>query len=330
MSVRRIGNGPIITPALDPSIGDNIQGPSLIKVPKWIPNRLGEYYLYFADHKGGHIRLAYANAVEGPWTVYSPGSLNLRDTPFAQSAPDFTPEDLAAYRRQMTANGIDENLFRDLAKDAVTPHIASPDVHVDEAGKRIVMYYHGLQSFGRQSTRVATSPDGVNFTPIGGELGRTYWRAFPYEGMTYAMTMPGVLYRSTDPFGGFEEGPTLFKSNMRHSAVLVRGTDLFVVWSEVGAAPPERLLLSRIRMEGPWTTWRIDATRELLRPETSWEGADLPLVPSYRSVAPGRVNQLRDPALFTLGERVYLIYAVAGESGLALAEIRGLPSSTRR
>jgi hypothetical protein len=52
VSVTRLGNGPIIGPDIHPSIGDNIQGPSLIKVPSWVKDPLGKYYLYFADHKG--------------------------------------------------------------------------------------------------------------------------------------------------------------------------------------------------------------------------------------------------------------------------------------
>ena len=56
--VERLLDGPIIGPDLDPSIGQNIQGPSLIRVPDWVENRLGNYYLYFADHKGRYIRLA--------------------------------------------------------------------------------------------------------------------------------------------------------------------------------------------------------------------------------------------------------------------------------
>jgi hypothetical protein len=50
--VERLLDGPIISPDLHPSIGVNIQGPSLIRVPDWIGGRLGDYYLYFADHKG--------------------------------------------------------------------------------------------------------------------------------------------------------------------------------------------------------------------------------------------------------------------------------------
>jgi hypothetical protein len=49
--VTRRDNGPIIGPDLHPSIGVNIQGPWLIRVPDWIGDRLGAYYLYFAYHK---------------------------------------------------------------------------------------------------------------------------------------------------------------------------------------------------------------------------------------------------------------------------------------
>jgi len=30
----------------------------MIRAPEWIEGRLGDYYLYFADHKGRYIRLA--------------------------------------------------------------------------------------------------------------------------------------------------------------------------------------------------------------------------------------------------------------------------------
>ena len=33
------------------------------------------------------------------------------------------------------------------------------------------------------------------------------------------------------------------------------------------------------------------------------------------------MNQLRDPAIFEEGGRTYLLYAVAGEEGIALAEL---------
>ncbi len=48
--IERLLDAPILTPATHPSIGENIQGPSLIRVPDWVPEALGRYYLYFVDH----------------------------------------------------------------------------------------------------------------------------------------------------------------------------------------------------------------------------------------------------------------------------------------
>ncbi len=71
MKVRaeRVGKAPIITPHMDARMGDNINGPSLIEAPAWLPGRLGSYYLYFAHHDGQYIRLAYADRLEGPWKL---------------------------------------------------------------------------------------------------------------------------------------------------------------------------------------------------------------------------------------------------------------------
>jgi hypothetical protein len=151
-------------------------------------------------------------------------------------------------------------------------------------------------------------------------LGRPYMRAFQRDGMTYAMAMPGQFYRSKDGMHGFEPGPNLFNPNMRHSAVMKRGGELWVFRTQVGEAP-ERILLSRIDLTGDWYGWKASAPTEILRPERSWEGADAALVPSVRSTAYGQVNQLRDPAIFEENGRVYLLYAVAGESGIAIAEV---------
>jgi hypothetical protein len=182
------------------------------------------------------------------------------------------------------------------------------------------MYFHGLEQFGLQQSRVAVSSDGLHFLAREEILGRTYMRAFEQNGFTYVLAMPGVFYRSTDRLGGFSEGPTLFNRNMRHSALLVRGNELLVFWTQVGDVP-ERILLSRIDISGPWLDWHESEPVEVLRPEHDWEGAEAPLVPSQRSVAYGQVNQLRDPAIFVEDGRTYLLYAVAGESGIAIAEV---------
>ena len=62
MRVVRLSAEPIIRPYMDERMGSNINGPSLIRVPDWIEEPLGRYYLYFADHKGACIRLACSDA----------------------------------------------------------------------------------------------------------------------------------------------------------------------------------------------------------------------------------------------------------------------------
>jgi hypothetical protein len=182
------------------------------------------------------------------------------------------------------------------------------------------MYFHGLSAFGRQETRVAVSTDGLRFETRPDTLGRSYFRVFRHGGYHYALAMPGQLYRSASGLDGFEEGPRLFDASMRHSAVLVRGDTLLVFFTRVGDEP-ERILLSRVDLAGPWESWQETEPVEILRPERPWEGADLPLLPSRRSVAYGPVNQLRDPAIYAEGGDVYLLYSVAGERGIAIAEL---------
>lgn len=321
MRVERLLDAPIISAVLDASIGQNIQGPSLIRVPDWLENPLGVYYLYFADHKGSYIRLAYADELTGPWHIYQPGSLQLAQSQFPERPPEVPDEGLERVQAAYAAAGIDlSSLQHDPLLELTAPHIASPDVHVVDDHQRIVMYFHGLEDFGTQLSRVATSTDGIHFHARPEILGRTYMRAFEYAGFVYALAMPGQFYRSNDGLSRFERGPRLFDQNMRHSAVLVRGDQLLVFWTRVGDAP-ECIVLSRIDLSQPWDEWQESSAVEVLRPERAWEGADQPLEPSVRSVAYGPVNQLRDPAVFCEHGRTYLLYAVAGESGIAIAEL---------
>lgn len=299
MNVRRFATNPIITPALDPSIGSNINGPSLIRVPAWLPNPLGRYYLYFAHHQGEFIRLAYADDLRGPWRIYSPGTLRLDQTP---------------------CHG----------------HIASPDVHVDETNLRLIMYYHGpvlasheaaateaTQRFpivGGQRSFVATSTDGIHFVSGDEILGNSYFRVFHWQGWTYALAMPGIFYRSRNGFTDFEQGPVLFSDAMRHAALLLRDDVLTVFYSNAGDCP-EQILAAHIELAADWRAWQASPPVPVLWPEMEYEGGDLPLLPSLRGAIHERVRQLRDPGIFIEDGRVFLLYSVAGESGLGLAEI---------
>jgi hypothetical protein len=318
VTVTRLADGPIIHPQLDPSIGVNIQGPSVIRVPAWLENPLGKYYLYFADHKGRYIRLAYADAVTGPWKIHVPGTLRIEDSYFLTSQPAVSAEQRLQYETYFAGTG--EQFPHDRMIDLTVPHIASPDVHVDDAKQRIVMYYHGLDELASQVSRVAVSSDGINFVARPEILGRTYWRGFDWQGQRYGLAMPGQFYRSDDPLSGFVKGPLLFNPKMRHCAVMLRNNELWVFWTQAGDAP-EHIKLSTLQLSGDWMDWQQVDHGEVLRPEKSWEGADAPVVASMRSTAYGVVNELRDPAILLDDGKIYLFYAVAGESGIAVAEL---------
>lgn len=85
--------------------GNNINGPCLIKVPDFVKQPLGKYYLYFAHHSGKYIRMAYSDDVVGPYKLYEGGVLHVTNTP-----------------------GYD--------------HVASPDVVIETDNKKLTMYYH--------------------------------------------------------------------------------------------------------------------------------------------------------------------------------------------
>ena len=283
----RLAENPLVHPGLSPRIGLNINGPSLIRVPDWVEKPLGRYYLYFAHHQGEHIRLAYADQVRGPWTVHEPGVLDLADT-------------------------------------ACLDHIASPDAHVDAAGRRVILYFHGVTPEGQRSFR-AVSEDGLRFRAERVPLGPFYFRVFEQGGAYYAIAKRteapggGILLHSPDGIAPFEPGPFLLP-NMRHAALWKQGDRLHVFYSR-GEDCPERILHTILDLRGDWRDWRTGEATEILRPETGYEGADLPLRPSRFGAIHEPAHELRDPAIFEEDGRLILLYTGAGESCICGAEL---------
>lgn len=285
MRVRRLTQHPIIYPHMDDRMGDNINGPSLIRVPDWLPNPLGKYYLYFAHHKGTYIRLAYSDHLEGPWQIYRPGVLDLKD----------------AYCNE---------------------HVASPEVLILSDRKEIRMYYHGccMPNGPKQVTRLASSNDGHKFTALPEILGSSYWRTFEWKGFTHALEMPGRIKRSKDGISNFEEGPQLFSPNMRHAALKLVDSRLYVFYSSVQDCP-EQILFCTIDLSPDWLEWKETAPTALLQPVFDYEGVDFPVTPSKRGWIAEPVHQLRDPCIFEEDNKTFLLYTVAGEQGIAIAEL---------
>ena len=344
---RRLPGSPILQHTMDERLVAearrygyvNVNGPSLIRVPSWVENPLGRYYLYFAHHKGETIRLAYADRVEGPWNVYAPGVLELHDSGFATKEPETAgplrsmldlwrvgtaTEFIALTRVGIAAlEGRRTRKERGIAgSDETRPHIASPDVLVDHERREIRMYYHGLVERRLQMSRMAVSPDGLRFRARPELIAAPYLRVLKRDGVFYGLAMPGLLYRSEDGLTGFRvRSRPLFAANTRHAALWAEGDTLYVFYTRVGDAP-ERILCSAVDIHSAdWDEWIPGPPVEVLRPEQSWEGAGLPIEPSVRGESPIPVRELRDPAILVEGDRVYLSYAAAGEQAIAIAEL---------
>lgn len=284
--VRRCEANPLIEFKTSASLGRNINGPSVIRVPAWIKNPLGKYYMYFGHHGGKHIRLAYADALQGPWRIHEPGTLKLDE-----------------------AKGF-------------SGHIASPDVHVDEQEQEIRMYFHG-PARGGQKTGVATSKDGLAFAASGTLLGEFYFRVFRWKEYDYAIAKAGntgwgSLSRSKDGVTPFEKRGNFIRM-IRHAAVMIRGEHLLVFYSRAEDSP-ERIVVATVALADDWKDWTASEPVDVIQPEKDYEGISHPNLPSdYGSAI--NVRQLRDPCIFQEDGRTYLFYSIAGEMGIAMAEL---------
>ncbi len=107
----------------------------------------------------------------------------------------------------------------------------------------------------------------------------------------------------------------------RHTAVWVRDGVPYVFFSRIGDEP-ERILVTRIENAGEdWTGWRFTRPVTVLRPREAYEGVDEAVTLSRAGLIDRLAHQLRDPAVYGEGGRLYLVYAAGGEHSLALAEL---------
>ena len=321
VNATRLAQNPLITVDSSASLGGNVNGPTVIRVPDWVERPLGRYYMYFANHMGTFIRLAYADAIAGPWKIYEPGVLHVRDTAFFRPQPD-PVETLADFYT----------------------HVASPEIFVDIARKRLVMWVHGWWTNGErwpsdpvrarawarqmsygQYTQAAESTDGIHFELRPAITRQSYLRVFQHDGVFYSLARLGQLARAKDPFAAFELGPNPFRDSayanrVRHVGLLVRGRQLHVVFTAIGDAP-ERVLMSTIDLTADWSAWRASPPIDVLQPETRYECADLAVAPSEPGDVEGRVRQIRDPFVFEEEGRAFLFYSICGEQGIAAASL---------
>lgn len=324
LTVQRVPQNPLITVSSSKTLGDNVNGPTVVRVPSWVQRPLGRYYMYFANHMGTFVRMAYAPAVTGPWTVYEPGVLDVRDTAFYREQPD-PVETLADFYT----------------------HVASPEILLESAPPRMVMWTHGWWTRGEkwpvkpaearswarehaygQFTQAAVSTDGVHFTVQPAITRTSYLRVFRRGATYYGVSRLGLVSQATDPLAEFTAGPNLFVNTryagrVRHVALLQRGDSLWVFFTAIGDAP-EHVVAARVDLTGDWTSWHADGFHDVLTPETPYECASLPDAPSESGDISTPVRQIRDPFVFEEDGRAFLFYSTCGEQGIAAARLDGL------
>jgi hypothetical protein len=182
---------------------------------------------------------------------------------------------------------------------------------------------------------VALSSDGLNFNTIPQVIGSFYMRVFRWNNSFFGFTKGGELFQSKDgiiPFkvigNPFIDGPLGAKIGdphynrsgcIRHLAVDINDNVLAVYYTKIGDSP-ERIYRSFIDLTVNPAIWEASPPEEILRPETEYEGARLPIEPSKSSAGYG--NAVRDPYVYTEGNKKYLLYSVKGEAGIAIAEIK--------
>lgn len=317
----RFRENPLITLSTSPSIGDNANGPTVIRVPDWVQRPLGRYYMYFAHHSGQFIRLAYADSLRGPWRIHEPGVLHVKDTAFYRPQPD--PKD---------------------SPPGVYTHVASPEVYVDHARRRIVLWVHGMWTEGQrwlearadaaawvrqhqygQYTQAAESADGLAFGTLPSITRQSYLRVFQRQGTYYGMARLGQLLKSTDLLGSFELGGSPFRDTpyngrVRHVTLLEEADRVHIFFTAIGDAP-ESILHTTMATSGDWREWRIGAVEQVLTPEAAYECPGLPNEPSAVGEIDRPARQLRDPVVFREDGRTYLFYTFCGEQGVAGAEV---------
>ena len=319
--VTRFATNPLVTVKSSATLGANVNGPTVIRVPSWVKQPLGKYYMYFGNHRGVFIRLAYADAVTGPWKIHEPGVWHVKDSALYRPQPDSA------------------------SFGGFNTHFASPEIFIDNANRRIVLWAHGWYTNGErwpaepqaaqawatkngygQFTQGAVSTDGLTFTAQPAITRESYIRVFERGGTLYGMARLGVLIRSASPVAGFDVGPNAFRdtsygtNRVRHIALVPRGNRLHVLFTAIGDAP-ESLLHSTIDMTRDWSEWRVSTPAVVMQPETDYECGQLPVAKSAVGDIFEPARQIRDPHVLEDEGRTYLFYAICGEQGVAGAEI---------
>ena len=212
-------NGGAVIANTSNSNSDNTGFPSVVRLPDWLDaadraHPSARYYMYWGNHTGDFIRMKWAASLNGTWTDYDVNA--------------------GAIKGVFDVGGNDP-----MRNDY--DHVSAPDVIIDDANQRFVMYFHGQREASNPAPRVherfvATSGTGLNFNdPVSGNgesghgpvevtdltnegltrdvwIGDEYMKVFQKNGRFYGVGKRGAINAapasgdiwaqpSDDPFG---------------------------------------------------------------------------------------------------------------------------------
>lgn len=336
------------------SDGQSINSPMVIRLPKWLAKKdrvspKAKYYMYFAHHGGKYIRMAWAENIEGPWTLHNVS----QDTDLDKKGV------LSLYTK--TEDGYDSQMR--ISPQIVTKgHIASGYVVLDHKTKKFILYFHGGQIFVEddkkklfpQRTFAVLSDDGVNFTePIQpAVLGESYFVPFEHRGRWYAFGNTGELHSAptegsmwiapegSDPREDLWQHRRCLLDELfekyskennisvdppmmaRHVGLHIVGDKMYVLCSAKSDAP-ERLYLTTFDIsDEDCDKWTATDLKIVMTAKTDWEGGNLEPKLSENGKAKTTLNDLRDPFIFEDTDgKLYLFYSGGGEQAIGVASI---------
>ena len=84
----RLSQNPLITVDTSSSLGSNVNGPTVIRVPDWVERPLGRYYMYSRTTWGSSFDWPMQTRSPVRGSVDEPGVLHVRNTAFFRPQPD--------------------------------------------------------------------------------------------------------------------------------------------------------------------------------------------------------------------------------------------------
>ncbi len=177
----------------------SLASPTVVRVPKWIKKPLGKYYLYFSHHKGEYIKMAYSDSINGRWTIYNDTILSPKNsTLITYRTTQSNLKDVFNHNNSTETFALLSQLdFKNnnTSVDSNDPHIASPEIIINNESKEIVIFFHGMVSGNIQKCKIAISKDGLNFNAKSKILTGPYLKLVEYKNSYLGISMSGVFYK---------------------------------------------------------------------------------------------------------------------------------------